>query len=340
MKFGPVSIERAQGKILAHNIARRDRRRSFRKGRTISREDVDELRREGYTSVYVAELEPGDVDENSSALRLAQAALGEGLSLRGPSAGRANLVAQFRGVLRVDAARLERVNTCAGISFATLYSFSVVQADQIVATVKIIPYALPGGELEQAEQAARGATPLVQVRALRPRRVGVIYSGLPAARERVVKTFDPPLRKRIEALGSQIMRIDYVPLETEEDEAALAETLCHQVEQGAEMIVLASETSTMDRHDILPRGVERAGGHIVSVGAPVDPGNLLVLAYLGEVPVIGAPGCVRSPRTNVVDWVLPPLLAGDRLSAADIARLGHGGLLEDTPRPMRRSEVV
>jgi molybdenum cofactor cytidylyltransferase len=126
-----------------------------------------------------------------------------------------------------------------------------------------------------------------------------------------------------------VKRTDFVALDDEPDEAALAEMLRQQVASGIEMILLAGETAIMDSHDIVPRAIERAGGRVESVGAPVDPGNLLMLAYIRDVPVVGAPGCARSKKINIVDWILPRLLVGDRLTRRDIIELGHGGLLQD-----------
>jgi molybdenum cofactor cytidylyltransferase len=164
----------------------------------------------------------------------------------------------------------------------------------------------------------------------------MVLSGSASIHERLVSDFTP-LRDRIETLGSFVTRTDFVALDEEPDEAALAEILKGQVAAGIRMILLAGETAIMDEHDIVPRAVERAGGKIESVGAPVDPGNLLMLAYLGDVPVMGAPGCARSRKVNIVDWILPRLLAGDRLTRRDIIALGHGGLLQDVPeRGMRR----
>jgi molybdopterin biosynthesis enzyme len=148
----------------------------------------------------------------------------------------------------------------------------------------------------------------------------------------VTNDFVPALQERIEGLGSELRWVDFVPLEDDTGEIALAETIRDRVAEGAEIILLAGETAIMDRHDIAPRAVERSGGEVASYGAPVDPGNLLMLAFLDEVPILGAPGCVRSPKTNIIDWVLPPLLAGDRLSREDIIQMGHGGLLADISR--------
>jgi molybdenum cofactor cytidylyltransferase len=158
----------------------------------------------------------------------------------------------------------------------------------------------------------------------------MILSGSASIRQRLVTDF-APLRERIEKLGSSIARTDFVALDDEVDEAALADMLKRQLASGIRLILIAGETAIMDGHDIVPRAVQRAGGQVESVGAPVDPGNLLMLAYLNDVPVVGAPGCARSKKVNIVDWILPRLLAGDRLTRRDIIALGHGGLLQDVP---------
>jgi molybdenum cofactor cytidylyltransferase len=175
---------------------------------------------------------------------------------------------------------------------------------------------------------------------LKPKVVGLILSGSLSVRERVTQDFQAPLKGRVVALGSSVQFEDYVSLEDETSEAALAAALEGQRRAGAQLIVLAGETAIMDRQDIAPRAIERTGGEVTCFGAPVDPGNLLMIGYLGDVPVLGAPGCARSRKVNIVDWVLPRLLVGDRLTRADLVSLGHGGLLEDIPeRPMPRGAV-
>jgi molybdenum cofactor cytidylyltransferase len=238
---------------------------------------------------------------------------------------------------------LARVNECDGITLATLMTHSPVRARQIVGTVKIIPYALPESTVSLVESIAVGSRPIVRVDALPSRSVGMILSGSTSIHERLISDF-APLRDRMEKLGSSVTRTDFVALEDESDEIGLAEMLKQQVASGIGMILLAGETAIMDAHDILPRAVERAGGHVESVGAPVDPGNLLMLAYINDVPVVGAPGCARSRKTNIVDWILPRLLVGDQLTRRDVVELGHGGLLQDVhergmPRDIREEDA-
>ena len=340
MKFGPVPLDNAEGKILGHNIAGPDGRRLLRKGKPLKREELAALRRLGRTSVYVAELEAEDVGEDSAARRAAAAAMGGGLRPSGSASGRVNMLATTQGVLRVYAERLARINACQDVTLATLASHTAVRPRQIVATVKIIPFAVPETVIRNVEAIAAANGPLLRVDELRPQPVSLIFSGSLSIREKLAEDF-APLGERVDALGSHVAATDYVSLEDESGEAALADTLSRRCTAGARLIILAGETAIMDRHDIVPRAVERAGGRVECLGAPVDPGNLLMLAYLGDVPILGAPGCARSRKINIVDWVLPRLLVGDRLTRADIVSLGHGGLLEDVPeRSMPRSDLV
>jgi len=337
MKFGPVPIVQAKGKILGHNIAGPDGRRALRKGKLLTAKDLRLLDNFGREVIYVAELEDGDMEENAAADQIAQAVSGGGLQATKPNVGRVNLIAETWSVLRVDAPRVARINECEGITLATLPSHTVVQPKKITATIKIIPFALPERVVCEAKTIASEGPPIIQLFPLMPRKAALILSSSPFAKERVLSDFIPALDERIKALGSEIETVDFVPLEDESGEKSLAEMIQKLATRGVDIIILAGETAIMDRYDIAPRAVERAGGEVISYGAPIDPGNLLMIAYLGDIPIIGAPGCVRSRKRNVIDWVLPPLLAGDRLTRGDIIQMGHGGLLEDIPkRPVPR----
>jgi molybdenum cofactor cytidylyltransferase len=337
VKFGPVPLGEAEGRILGHNVAGRDGRRVLRKGRPLAAADLDTLRALGRSTIYVALPEPGDVLENKAASRVAAAAAGRGFEASPAAAGRANVLARERGVLRFDRDRLTRWNLADGVTIATLAPGAAVEPRQLAATVKIVPYAVPGETLGRIEKDAAGGGPLLNLDPLPPRRVALLLSGSASAAERVRRDFEGPLARRIEALGSRIERVEFVPLEDESGERTLARAIEEEVRRGAGLVLLAGETAIVDRQDIAPRAIERAGGTIEAFGAPVDPGNLLLLAYVGAVPVGGAPGCARSRKANVVDELLPRLLSGERVGRRDLAAFGAGGLLEDVPeRPMPR----
>ncbi len=337
MRFGAVPIEAAVGKVLGHNVAGRDGERIMRKGKPLLPADIERLRAAGLSSVYVAELGPDDIGEDAAARQIAAVISGRNLSISGAAGGRVNLISAQQGVLRVDVARLHQINEIEGLTLASLQNHATVERKSIVATIKVIPFALPANEVAAAIAIAN--TPMIWLDPLPARRVTLIVSGSPAARDRIVRDFSEPIRTRLEALGSQLTEVHFVPLEDEHGEMALAQLLTRSAQNTDQcnMVILAGDTAIMDRHDIAPRAIERAGGRIVCFGAPVDPGNLLLIAQLGPLPILGAPGCVRSRKLNVVDWVLPRLLVGDQLSRSDIASLGAGGLLEDVrERPMPR----
>lgn len=339
MKFEAVSIEQAEGHILGHNIADGSGRRVLRKGKRIATEQVSLLRTLGYETVYVARIEGGDLDENTAARRISDKIAGDGIRLSQAITGRVNLFAELLGVVKVDADQLLRLNQLQGVTLATLPQHAVAARGRNIATLKIIPYALPEEFVLQAE--ALAAKPLICLKPLLPKRVGLILSGSPAVEARVTSSFESALVARVSQLNAAIELVDYVPLENEADEMRLAATIQKMIAEGVDLLILAGETAIMDRYDISPRAVERAGGEITCFGAPVDPGNLLMLAYSGPIPILGAPGCARSPKTNIIDLVLPRLLIGERLTQQDIVELAVGGLLEDVPeRPLPRSRLA
>jgi molybdenum cofactor cytidylyltransferase len=351
MKFGAFPLEKAEGLILAHHILGPHGGKTLRKGRRLSAQDIAALRREGRELVYAAEIEPGDVNEDQAAQQVAALLAGDGLEASPAHSGRATLRAMCLGVLHVDAARLARLNEIDGVAVATRPAFSVAGPRQAVATVKVIPFALPGEALEQAAAicgASEGGAesginaglredrPLLSLRPLPAAPVALLLSGSSRARERVLADFTGALQTRLDALGARLATVEYLVAGERGSEArgvdaggetALAGALLRLAGSGARLILMAGETAIMDRRDVTPRAVELAGGQVVCFGAPVEPGNLFMLAYLQDIPLVGAPGCTRSLKPNIVDLVLPRLLSGERLQKKDILALGHGGLL-------------
>lgn len=336
MRFALVPLEEAIGHILGHNVAGADGRRVLRKGRVLTNGDVEVLGEIGRTHIHVAILDPDDIDENQAAHTIATTIKGDHIRLSGATTGRVNLYANLLGVVRIDQTRLLQLNRLDGVTLATLPTNMPVRAGKMVATLKIIPYAIP----DAIVKATQAIGTIVTLSPLAPKTVTMILSGFPTAADRIVRSFDNALRPRIEALGSTLNQIDFVSLEDEHGEQRLASAIEQHKSNGSELIILAGETAIMDRHDITPCAVERAGGEIIAFGAPVDPGNLLMVGQVGDTPILGAPGCARSPKDNIVDLMLPRLLAGDKLTHDDIVALGHGGLLEDVPeRPLPRSRL-
>ncbi|MEM7801387.1 MAG: molybdopterin-binding protein [Chloroflexota bacterium] len=349
MKFDVMPLDQAVGKILGHNISGPDGRRLFRKGIPLSEEDVVRLREIGRHSVYVAELEANDVGENQAAFRIAEACKGDHLYLSKPTTGRANLHTDILGLLRVDIDRLMQINLLESITLATGINNAVVTPRQMVATLKVIAYGVSDNTVREAERIGRAGlingddeSRLLSISPLTRKKVGLILSGSHTVHERIVKGFEKALIPRLQSWGSDLDYTGFIALEDESDEIALANEINRLVEDRFEMIILAGETAIMDRFDIAPRAVERSGGRVTCFGAPVDPGNLLMLARHDQagypVQIIGAPGCARSQKRNIVDLIIPRLLAGDYLTKMDIVQLGMGGMLDDVSergRPRR-----
>lgn len=327
MYLATLPVGEAAGHILRHNIADAAGRKALPKGRRLGDADIAVLRTLGMAEVRVAVLEPGDVHEDEAARRLAEVVCGAGVVATRAVHSRVNLLAAADGVLAVDAAALLEMNDQDGLTVATLPGHTLVRARRRVATIKIIPFAVPEQELARVEALTAGGAGVISVRPLRPAAVGVVLVGSAAARERIERGVLPAIEARVVELGSHVAQTRYVA----PDERAVAEAVAGAARAGAELLIVAGETSIMDRDDVTPQGIRLAGGRVEHYGAPVEPGNLLLLAYMERsgdtIPVLGAPGCVRSRDTNIVDLLLPRLLTGERVNRRDIVALGHGGLL-------------
>ena len=322
MKFGPVAIEESLGGIVAHAV-RRDGL-VLKKGETVDAARRDALRAAGVETIVLARLEPGDVGEDAAAGRIARAIAGDHLRVEKPFTGRSNLFAERAGLLLFDAAALDRVNEFdERVTVATLPAFRQVVAGEMTATVKIIPFAAPGEIVARAEDAA-GAVGL-RVAPWRALRVGVVSTLLPGLKASVVAKTLRVLEERLAPSGSAIV----ADLRVEHESGALAGAI-RRVAPECDLVIVFGASAITDRRDVIPAALVAAGGEIEQFGMPVDPGNLLLLGRVPGDPdriLLGAPGCARSPKENGFDWVLQRVLANVPVRAADIRRMGAGGLL-------------
>lgn len=326
MKFQRVALSQAKGHILGHNVVF-DGRRLLKKGRRLLDAELEVLARSGGHAVYVAMLEANDVEEDAAAWRIGTALAKAGaLQAKAAHGGRVSLLAPSHGAFSLRRELLLELNLLEGVTLATLPQHSATAPGQLVGTLKVIPFAVPEATVAAAEAlAARG---VVSFRPLGPRRVSLLVSGAASRHDRLFDAFRAPLVERISRLGHHTLAAAYVAL-AEDPESELAQAIGRELDAGVDLLILVGETATMDAEDLGPRAIRRAGGHVDAVGAPVFPGNLLLTGHRDGSIILGAPGCVRSRASNVVDLVLPRLLLGDRLSQRDVAELGQGGLLHD-----------
>ncbi|WP_113912780.1 molybdopterin-binding protein [Roseovarius dicentrarchi] len=331
MKFGPVPLAEAGGAILAHSMrAIGPGAAPYRiaKGTTLEAQHLRDLAKASIAHVIAARLEPGDVHENTAAEHLADAILtgSSGLRARSARTGRVNLVAHHAGAVSINAAAILAANMVdPGITIATVPVWHRIAAGGLVATIKIIPYAVPGDRLAEACAAARGAIDLHGAQAatlsLIETRIG---PDAPAIKGRRA------MAARAANFGAALTPRLVVPHQAGAIAAALSQA-------PGDVLLILTGSATSDIGDVAPEGLRLAGGQVDHYGMPVDPGNLLFLGRLGARPVIGLPGCARSPALNGADWVLERVICGIPVTPADIAAMGVGGLLKEIPsRPMPR----
>ena len=332
MKFGTVPTREAGGLIAAHTVRAHDV--TLRKGLVIPAEDAARLAAGGLSELVAVTLEPGDVGEDAAAERLAAHLAGPHLTREPPFTGRCNLHAATAGLLRIDRAAVDAVNGIdEAITVATLPAHKPVVAGEMVATIKIIPYAVSGEALGRACRAAPVGA--LGVAPYRLRRVGVVSTLLPGLKPATIDKTLANLRRRLAPTGAELVTDARVPHRAESLAGAIGAAIR---EDRAELVVVFGASAIADRRDVIPTAIEATGGRVEHLGMPVDPGNLLLVGGVGDVPVIGAPGCARSPKENGFDWVLHRLLAGLAVTRADIVALGVGGLLmEIVSRPQPRS---
>jgi molybdenum cofactor cytidylyltransferase len=332
MKFGAVPLHEAEGGIAVHSI--RQGGVVLKKGTLIGKAEIAALAAAGITELTVARLEPGDVPEDAAAGEIAAAIAGEGVHVERAFTGRANLFAESAGVLVVEREAVDALNRVdPAITLATLPAFAPVVAGKMIATVKIIPFAVAKAARDGALGVAANATPLVRVAPYKVRRLGIVSTVLPGLADKVIEKTLRITAERIAPAGAAIVAERRVPHET----GALAAAIEEVLDAGAELVIVFGASAIADTRDVIPAAIEAVGGHIGHFGMPVDPGNLLLIAQARGRPVLGAPGCARSPKENGFDWVLMRLLAGLEVSREDIIGMGVGGLLmEIVTRPQPR----
>lgn len=332
MKFGRIAAKDAVGAVLGHSVLAGERK--FKKGHRLSADDMAQLISADVTEVIAAQLEAEDIPEDTAAERVAQAACGEGVEVAAPFTGRCNLHARVPGVALIDADAVTRLNRIdEAMTIATLSPFERVSSGQMLATIKVIPLSAPSKVVEATAQIAAGERPLVRVAAFKPQKVGLILTRLPDTREKLLGKSIAVIRARLESLGSSLSEYVTVPHHENDVSTAIADLTA----RDCTMILVFGASAITDRRDVVPAGIEAAGGVVAHFGMPVDPGNLMLLAHKGEIPVVGLPGCARSPKLNGFDWVLERLVAEIPVTREDITAMGAGGLLKEIPsRPQPR----
>ena len=332
MRYAEVSLDQAAGGILAHGVRTADV--SFKKGRLISDDDLSALKDAGVETLIMVHLEDGDVPEDAAADAVAGAACGSGIRKSAPFTGRSNLYAEVGGIVVIDRNRVDALNRVdESLTVATLPPYATVDAGQMLATVKVIPFSAPAAAVDDCVAIAAGDGPLLRIAPFQQRRVGLVLTELAGTRDKVLDKTVAVTRERIEACASALT----YEARLEHNAEAVAAGIGQALAADCDLVLVFGASAIVDRQDVIPAGLEAAGGTVEHFGMPVDPGNLLLLGRHGTVPVIGLPGCARSPKINGFDWVLQRLCAGIDVTRNDLTEMGAGGLLKEiASRPQPR----
>ena len=322
MRAQTVDVKSSTGRVLCCTVFRPGGKKLLAKGHVISEEDIRILESEGMDKIWVTELEDGEIGEDDAVCAVASEMGCGSFEIRLAAGGRANLMATEKCCVLVDDELLKQINCTASIVIATSLNFSYAIPGQRIATVKSAPFAVSKEQLEAVNGILKERGPILQARPIRNATIGVLYSD-PISGERGRQLFENIMRQRLERFG---VSATYV-LACTEDETQVGRALQHLLRSKPSVILVASTTAPAGPEDIVGQAMLRVGALVERFLAPVEPGNLLLLAYKDDIPIISAPGCFRSAKPNVVDLILPPLLARYRVTGWEVACLGHGGLL-------------
>jgi molybdenum cofactor cytidylyltransferase len=331
MDFKEISLHQAENTILAHSLNLN--KRKLKKGTLLSKEDVIELEENNYQSVMVAIPATEDIREDIAAENLASAIAGELVDVEKPITGRCNLRAKKDGLLVIDRALLDQINLVhESLTVATLEPFIPVYQGQLIATIKIIPYAIESAYLQTCLTIAKEKRNIIRVAPFKPKSVGFIQTSVNGLKSSILDKTSKVLSQRLDRLNSHISK----EIRCQHDSDEVTKAIKQLQDSDVDILIISGATAVADRNDVVPSAITECGGEIIHFGMPVDPGNLLLLANMDNNYVLGMPGCARSPKFNGFDIVLDRLFADISVTSTDIMKMGIGGLLKeiaDRPQP-------
>jgi len=326
-----IRLREAVGSKLGHDITEirpgEFKGPAFRKGHTVCDEDLCHLQRLGKNHLYIIDLAKDEIHENEAAAILAKALAGKGITWKDqPREGKIKLLAEIDGVLVVNTAALAAFNMVEEVMCASLHNHTLVKTGEQVTATRAIPLVMKRTPIERAAAMARQTGSVFEVRALRSAKVGLVITGNEVYHGLIEDRFAPVLKGKMEALGSEVIALDFAP----DEPRAIARVIRSHLDRGCDLLLLSGGMS-VDPDDVTRHGIRLAGATEFHYGAAALPGAMFLVAYLGEVPLLGVPACGLYHRITVLDLVLPRILAGEQIGKKELAFLGHGGLCRDCP---------
>ncbi len=324
IKYKSIPLEEAVGMMLGHDMTQivpgEFKGPAFKKGHIIKEEDVSKLLDMGKMNIYVLDPKDGYVHENEAAARMARAASGRGVEHTEPSEGRINFISNSSGLLKINREALLKINSVQDITFATIHGNQIVKPGTAMAGTRIIPLATFEKNIEEVELICRENYPVIEVKPFRKLKVGVITTGTEVFSGRIKDKFGPVLKKKFTELNCEVFKQVLVS----DDIEKTVDAMHALIDEGADLLALTGGMS-VDPDDQTPHSIRKAGAKVITYGAPVYPGAMFMLAYIGDVPVVGLPGCVMYHRASIFELILPMIVAGESVTKEYIASLGHGG---------------
>lgn len=320
-----VPVEEAIGMMLAHDMTEiipgKSKCAAFKKGHIIREEDVPRLLKMGKEHIGIIEYKDSDIHENEAAIRMAKVAAGKGIALSEPAEGKVSLISEYNGLLKVNYKTLFELNSIEDMMIATLHTDRLIKENIVVGGTRIIPLITQEKNVEEFERVCKENYPIIQVLPLRRFKVGIVTTGSEVYHKRIEDKFGPVIRRKFDELDCEVIGQIY----SNDSADMIADSINQLINEGAEFITCTGGMS-VDPDDVTPLGIRKTGATIISYGAPTLPGAMFMLAYKGNIPIVGLPGCVMYARRTIFDLVVPRLVAEEKLTKEDIIRIGHGGL--------------
>jgi molybdenum cofactor synthesis domain-containing protein len=320
-----VSVHKAEDMVLGHDITQiipgKLKGPAFRRGHVIKKDDIPRLLDMGKETLYVFDLAEGDLHEDEAARRIALAVAGRNLSLSEPKEGKIELSAAADGLLKVNTRALYELNSYPEVMLATIHTNQRVKAGKVVAGTRIIPLVIAENTIRDLEKTCRKFPSVLEILPLKSLKVGIVTTGSEVYSGRIKDGFGPVIREKVRESGSEI--IDQIFVSDSID--MIYKSIHELIHKGADLIAVTGGMS-VDPDDVTPEGIKKTGAEIITYGAPVLPGAMFLLAYLGTIPIVGLPGCVMYHKISIFDLIYPLIQAGEFLDRKDIIKLAHGGL--------------
>ena len=319
-----VPVEKAVGMILCHDITRitpgEFKGRAFKKGHIIQKEDVEKLLELGKEQIYIWEPKAGEIHEDEAAFRIARAVAGDNIGYDVPKEGKSTLKSKERGLLKINSELLYKINSIEDISVASLPQNFIVERGRKLAGVRIIPLTTEEENLIQIEELCQGGEVVFEIKKYKELKAAIITTGNEIYKKRIQDKFEPVIRKKLEYFKAQYIGQTFCPDNIEE----IKKEILHYKQQEADLIILTGGMS-VDPDDLTPGAIRESGAKEVTYGAPVQPGNMFMMAYLGNTVLLGVPACAMYYRTTILDVVLPRIFVGEIITKEDFIKMGEGG---------------